>query len=112
MTGLTRRIPLTQGQSVLVDDEEWLVLQLDPRFRGTWQAQRVGRNFYAVKSVREGRGQDSPVTKFQLARLIAGSPANRNVRFKNGNTLDCRRCNLLVDGMPLEPRTPPKSEGA
>lgn len=79
-------VPLTQGQTALVDESDAWVLDYK------WYAQRQrGGNFYA------GRGVYENGRRFRTEWLhvqVLGVKTGRIIDHRNGNTLDCRRENL------------------
>jgi len=52
------------------------------------------KSFYAVRGVRT---EDNKVFLLHLHRLMAFALPGERVSFLSGNSLDCRRSNLLVD---------------
>jgi hypothetical protein len=82
-------IPLSQGQSVLVDDEDYPLLS---DFRWCYRAERSGRQGYAVRHVKvEGKDR-----LLYLHRQLMQSGPGQEVIFLNHDPLDCRRANLRV----------------
>ena len=83
-----KEIALTQGQVVLIDDEDY------PLVGGhRWWAQKVGHTFYAGTSVRKADGRR---TTLQMHRLIMPPPDGLQVDHINGEGLDNRRANLRI----------------
>ena len=78
-----KRIPLTQGQFALVDDDDfdWLMLW-------KWRALRDGNTWYAVRS----RSSGPRPRKMYLMHAVIGG--NIKTDHKNGNGLDNQRHNL------------------
>jgi hypothetical protein len=86
---------LGHGRIVLLDDDDLPLL--DGR---SWHARKSGDRLYAAtKEVRGGRGEIT-----YLHRLIAGADRER-IGFRNGNSLDCRRDNLRIDGLSRPEKT-------
>jgi hypothetical protein len=84
-----RQIRLSQGQSVLVDDEDFPELS---RFKWSYRAERHGKQGYAVRHWKvDGRDR-----LCYLHRLIMPAPAGQEVIFLNHDRLDCRQENLRV----------------
>ena len=80
-----KRIPLTQGQSALVDDADF------KRFGHLeWYALKKRSGFYAARKSPRPEGHKT----VYLARAIMGDPPGKIVDHWNNNTLDCRRRNL------------------
>lgn len=77
-------IPLSQGQSAIVDDEDAWLLQW------TWYALKQPHTFYACRDVRE----DGRRRTIWMHRFINGTPAGSVTDHINGNGLDNRRANL------------------
>lgn len=77
----TRKIPLTQGQFVLVDEADFGFLN---KFK--WFADRKGQTFYAARG-KEGRLE-------YMHRIINKTPERFVTDHINGNGLDNRRSNL------------------
>ncbi len=83
-----KRIPLTQGKSVIVDDRdfEWLN-------KHKWSVGKYGNRFYAVRSKMKSKGVFR--TEF-MHRLITAATPLRQVDHINHIGLDNRRCNLRL----------------
>jgi hypothetical protein len=82
-------IPLSQGQSVLLDDEDYPLLS---DFRWCYRAERDGRQGYAVRHVKvEGKDR-----LLYLHRQLMQPGLSQEVIFLNHDRLDCRRENLKV----------------
>lgn len=76
-------VPLTRGWAARVDaDDAELVAQVN------WHAVSVKDAWYAETTIAGKR------TK--LHRVLTGAMRGEEVRFRNGNPLDCRRANLAV----------------
>ena len=82
-----RRIFLSQGQYVIVDDAdfEWLN-------RWKWCALHQGRYWYAVRRVRKNGKHPT----LRMHREILRTPPGMQTDHINGDGLDNRRCNLRV----------------
>lgn len=84
-----KEIPLTQGKSALVDDEDYPRLS-KPR----WYAQKDGRTWYAGR-----HSQTDPAGNRHLIlmhRAIIDLPKGMEIDHINGNGLDNRKENLRV----------------
>jgi hypothetical protein len=83
-------IPLTRGYVAIVDahDHERLAVR-------SWQAQVVKGKVYACASFRAAMAAPD-VQKLYLHREVVDAPFGALVRFRNGDTMDCRRANLIV----------------
>jgi hypothetical protein len=84
-----QQIPLSQGQTALVDDQDYPLLS---GFRWCYKPERNGRQGYAVRHRKVG-GKDR---LSYLHREIMQPPAGHEVIFLNHDRLDCRRVNLKV----------------
>jgi hypothetical protein len=79
----TAFVPLTNGKWALIDKEDW---------------ERVGQHRWSA-NIKSGRKSWRVKTNIQkvtilLNRYLMGARDDEAVRHKNGNQLDCRRCNL------------------
>jgi len=86
-----KRILLTKDKVALVDDDvyEWLA-------QYNWSAQHnSGASYYARRVLRGLRCKTGPTVVY-LQRLIAGVPQSYEVRFRDGNALNCTRSNLHI----------------
>lgn len=85
-------IPIgNNGTAALVDDQDRWIKQ----FRWTpWQGKR-NKLPYPVRGIRGPNG----VFQLHMARFIAGALPGERTSHLNGNSLDCQRTNLLVDGV-------------
>src|ERR1700724_898569 len=83
-----KEIRLTQGKTVLVDDEDFKYLS-----RWRWHAAYHGGGFYARRSY---VGSDGKTKKVHMSRFILDAPKGMHVDHKNGNTLDNRKENLRI----------------
>lgn len=92
MSGV-KSILLTRGHSVKVDRDVFAKLH-----ELSWQAVRIKGYVYAAHAWRDGAGERSAVHKTYLHRLVARAAPGQSVRFRNGDTLDCRRENLRLVG--------------
>ena len=86
-----KRIPLTQGQYAIVDDEdyEWLSQW---KWHAYWN--RHTRSYYAVRNSRHGRHR----YKIYMSRQIMGLTYKdgKIIDHRNHNTIDNRMANLRV----------------
>jgi hypothetical protein len=82
-------IPLSQGQSVHVDDADYALLS-DAKW--SYRPERDGRQGYAVRHVKV----DGKDRLCYLHRLLMQPPPGYEVIFLNHDRLDCRRENLRV----------------
>lgn len=79
------QIPLTRGKVALVDAADYeRVAALE------WFVVCVSGRWYAT------RDEWKPRRKVRLHRFILGAPPRVHVGFANGDSLDCRRCNLQM----------------
>jgi hypothetical protein len=83
------RISLSQGQSVLVDDDDYPQLS---GFKWSYRAERNGSQGYAVRHWKV----DGKDRLCYLHRSILTPPENHEVIFLNHDRLDCRRDNLKI----------------
>lgn len=84
---IMREIELTRGQKALVNDDFF-----DTYGHIKWYAaENKGRYYARNSSLGEGK------CGIYLHNFIMGNPKNKSwqIRFKNGNTLDCRKENLM-----------------
>ncbi len=89
-----KKLPLTKGQFAIVDDADYPKLSAY-----NWCALRSGGNvFYATRSEKQSEEGKKGRRTIYLQRHIVNAPDGVKVKFVNGNTLDCRRRNLVVDG--------------
>lgn len=88
-----KRVPLTQGQFALVDDDDFERVS-----QYVWQADaRVGNgplNGWDAKTC--VRQPDGRRRKLIMSRLITNAPVGSTVDHINGNSLDNRKANLRV----------------
>lgn len=82
-----KQIPLTQGKSALVDDQDYEELS-----KYKWFAQRNGYTFYGVRTQRVV-GETHTVA---MHREILSTPKDMQTDHINGNGLDNRRSNLRI----------------
>ena len=82
--GELRTIPLTQGQTALVDAADF-----DGLIGHRWRANRNGGTFYASTKSEDGR-------QVYMHRFITHAPDGFEVDHINGNGLDNRRKNLRL----------------
>lgn len=81
---------LSSGHTIQIDVEDQPLLDRHP-----WRAYRVGGKLRVIAPVDRGGRREM----LYLARLIAGARARRQVRHRNGDTLDLRRGNLEARGL-------------
>src|SRR5215471_15585893 len=84
-----RQIPLSQSGFARVDDEDYARLA---GFRWCYRREKNQRQGYAVRHVKV----DDNDRLSYLHREIMNPPPDHQVIFRNYDTLDCRRGNLLV----------------
>lgn len=89
---MSKLIPLTQGHSAIVDDEdyEWLM-------RWKWYAKKGHSGFYAYRTTRVSEHPHGRKTAMAMHRAILNLPSGDPSRLTdhiNHNTLDNRRENL------------------
>ncbi len=83
-----KQIPLSQGKFALVDDSDHPLLS---EFRWCYRGEK-GKEGYAVRHAKV----DGKDRLLYLHRSLMQPPPDHEVIFRNGDTLDCRRENLLV----------------
>jgi hypothetical protein len=82
-----RKVQLTRGREALVDEADYeQVTQLK------WTLAEWHGRFQAVHYYRE----DGKVKSLRLQRFLLRPPDGKVVAFRNGDSLDCRRANLLI----------------
>ena len=83
-----REIELTQGQKAIIDDD---IFETYGHIK--WYAAEHKGKFYARNSSLGQNGKRG----IYLHNFVMGNPINKTfqVKFKNGNTLDCRKENLM-----------------
>jgi hypothetical protein len=85
---MVREIPLTQGKTALVDDEDFALVA-----GYKWCALRKkGNHWYAVRGVSTPKG----VRHIYMHRVIANPPEGMVTDHINGDGLDNRRSNIRV----------------
>lgn len=84
---MSKRIPLTQGQYAIVDDEDYDWLR-----KWKWYAHKDGNNFYAVRNKKAK--ERFPRQMVMMHREIMNPPAGKETDHIKGSGLDNRRCNL------------------
>lgn len=94
----TAKIQSTRGFFALIDKSD---LAITDQYK--WRATVASGLPYALASLRSPRGK-----VVYLHRLLSGATPGCAVRFRNGNTLDCRRKNLF----PTPPQNAETIEGA
>ena len=80
-----KKIPLTQGQFALVDDEDYQELN-----RYKWSYSSGG---YAIRSAPSGGGK---IVLMYMQRIIAGTPTGLETDHINGDKLNNLRANLRI----------------
>jgi len=85
-----KKIPLTQNQFALVDDDVFEKLS-----RHKWYARWDSReqNFVAMRHPPKVNGKQTTIS---MHRLITNAPKDKVVDHKNHNTLDNRKANLRI----------------
>jgi hypothetical protein len=84
---MTKEIPLPNGLVALVDDEDHAYLS-----QFNWHVQKNGKYQYVVRMVSDN-GRPRLII---MSRVITQAPADLVVHYRNRNTLDLRRENLVV----------------
>jgi hypothetical protein len=84
-----QQIPLSQGQTALVDDQDYPLVS---DFRWCYKPERNGNQGYAVRH----RKVDGKDRLSYLQREVMQPPFGHEVIFLNHDRLDCRRVNLEV----------------
>lgn len=77
---MSKKIPLTKGKFVIVDDADYAVLS-----KHKWTYDR-----YAFRVV----GSSGNQKILRMHRVICGAKTGQRVGFKNGDKLDCTRVNI------------------
>ena len=85
-----RKIPLTQGQFAIVDDDDFEKLS-----RYKWLVTKNRRTFYASRTVRLKDGSHKKVN-IQMHRKVLNAPDGAIVDHINHNGLDNRKANLRL----------------
>jgi hypothetical protein len=83
-----KEIPLTQGQSALVDDDDYEYLN---QFK--WMAWRHGNTFYAI---RHAPTKDGKRDTIRMHVVVIETPNGMDTDHINGNGLDNRKENLRI----------------
>lgn len=84
---MAKLIPLTQGLTATVDDEDFAWLK-----QWRWQTQHAASCIYAVRHCQKAGVE----FKVYMHRQIMNAKAGEEVHHKNGDTLDNRRENLEI----------------
>ena len=85
-----KRIPLTQGKSALVDDEDF-----DHVNQWKWCARKSHNSYYAIRTAYLGGGRKNQKIKtVYLHRLIIGAKRGEEIDHRNGDSLDNQKNNL------------------
>jgi hypothetical protein len=83
-------ISLTQGKSVLIDDEDY-----DKVKHLQWHASKSGHRFYARAFMYAKSENKTTKTSLVLQHLIVGkAPEGQRLFFKDGDALNCQKSNL------------------
>ena len=86
----TTAVPLQDDTWSLVETEDYLRLVEEEGFPSQWYAALNGQNVPYVRVRLPGKGQCVAVS-----RLVVGALPGERVIYRNGNTLDLRRGNLI-----------------
>jgi hypothetical protein len=89
-----KRIPLTQGQFALVDDEDFERL-IKHKWYAKWNNNT--KSFYAARHL--SRREDGRTDTIRMHREITGAVKTQIVDHVNHNTLDNRRSNIRICSM-------------
>ena len=81
-------IPLTRGQFVQVDDEDY-----DYLMQWKWHAQKGKYSFYATRS-EHSRGKNRTVKTIWMHRIIMNTPKGLSVDHIDHNGLNCQKSNM------------------
>lgn len=84
-------LPLSQGLSAIVDDEDYEELN---KFK--WYAKKHRNTFYVYRNSMKIEGYPKRKTGIKLHRVIMSAPKELQVDHKNGNGLDNRKENLRL----------------
>jgi len=85
-----KKIPLTQGQFAMVNDEDYDMLN---QFKWYALYQKHIDGYYAVRHIRKSNGK---WTTEYMHRVILNCPTSKETDHKNHDGLDNRRCNLRI----------------
>jgi hypothetical protein len=83
-----KTIPLTQGQSALVDDDDYEELS-----KHKWYAHMSHGHYYAIRNSLRQNGKRTAV---KMHRQIINVPDGMATDHINGDGLDNRKCNLRI----------------
>ena len=83
-----KKIKLTQDKYVLVDDEDYAMLD-----KYDWHAKRTPKTFYAARQIREKNGKQ---TTLRMHRFLINAPKESEVDHKDGNGLNNQKFNLRL----------------
>lgn len=91
---MVQRIELTQGRFALVDDDDFLLMNsyLWRWSKSTSKSNPIG---YAARNVKTDDATGR-CTGYLLHRQLTGAKKGQVVIFRNSNTLDCQRSNLIL----------------
>lgn len=97
---MTRELTLYSGDIALVDDD---VYDRVSGYRWLLHKRAGTARAYAYRVAKEGHAKQ----QYSLQREVAQGPPGMQVRFRNGNGLDCRRDNLVLreEGDEQTPKT-------
>mgnify|MGYP001591247148 FL=1 len=87
---MTAEIPLSQGKTALIDDEEIPLVQ---RYRWCAVYAKHTKSYYAVSSMKSKTGD---WRNMRMHRLIMNCPKDKQVDHINHDTLDNRKINLRI----------------
>jgi len=89
-----KKIPLTQSQETLVDDEDYEYL-MQWKWQAAWSPGVKG--FYVVRpQLKDEYTTRAERKQVKMHRVITNAPNGKHVDHINGNTLDNRRINLRI----------------
>ena len=83
-----KRIPLTQGEFAIVDDEDYEIIK---RFK--WSVNKCSHTSYVQTGIRKDKGKYTTLT---MHRFLLNPPDGLHVDHRNGNGLDNRRSNIRL----------------
>lgn len=88
------RLAMISGHEVIIDDEDAMkVAEYGPWYVNSTAQDKVAGRIYFAHNLPEAGGKRQCV---KLHRVISGAIPGQIVDHVNGNTLDCRKCNLRV----------------
>lgn len=86
-----KKIELTQDLFATVDDADYAILN-----EYKWHAAERREHYYARRWQKPEEGQGSKGAYIQMHHQIVDAQPDDKVLFANGDTLDCRRENLII----------------